>query len=110
MELKETDDNTQLPARGPKELTGKPDWSSFPFAEAENIVRVFEYGAKKYGAPFTYRKLVPVNELLSALIRHAVEIQNGNLIDEESGCYHAAHVCANALMLLSHKGTEKNLL
>lgn len=97
-------DNEHTSERGPKELTGKPDWSVFPFAEAESVVRVFEYGANKYGAPFTYRKLVPINELLSALIRHAVEIQSGNMIDTESGCLHAAHVCANALMILSHNG------
>ena len=87
--------------RGPKELVGKPEWAVFPFNEAQEVVRVFEYGAKKYGKPFTYRAGIPISELLSALIRHVVHIQNGAAIDVESGCHHAAHVAANALMMLS---------
>jgi len=87
--------------RGPKENTGKPDWAVFPFAEAESVVKVFEYGANKYGAPFTYRKGIPTSELWSAIMRHLIEIQNGNDIDSESGCLHMAHIAANALMSLS---------
>lgn len=87
--------------RGPKELTGKPDWSVMPFTELKEVLKVFEYGAKKYKAAFTYRKGIPENELLAAMIRHAVCIQEGKCLDEESGCYHAGHVAANALMLIS---------
>ena len=89
--------------RGPKELTGKPDWSIFPFREAEPVVKVFEYGVKKYGAPFTYRKGIPTNELLAAIFRHAIAIQNGELVDLESECLHAGHIAANSLMMLSNE-------
>jgi hypothetical protein len=88
-------------ARGPKETNGKPDWAVFPFREAEAVVKVFEYGANKYGAPFTYRKGIPSGELWSAIMRHMIEIQNGNDIDAESGCLHTAHIAANAMMMLS---------
>lgn len=90
--------------RGPKDIAGKIDWSVMPFTELSHVAKVFEYGAKKYGQAFTYRKIVPANELFAAIIRHAICIQNGQDIDEESGCYHAAHVAANALMILSNKG------
>lgn len=89
--------------RGPKETTGKPNWAVFPFSEAEEVVKVFEYGAIKYGAPFTYRKGIPPAELWSAIMRHLIEIQNGHDIDDESGCLHIAHIAANALMSLSQK-------
>lgn len=48
------------PVRGPKDTTGKTDWSVFPFAETEEVVYVFKYGAQKYGEPFTYRRGIPV--------------------------------------------------
>jgi hypothetical protein len=92
------------PERGPKETTGKPNWAVFPFAEAESVVKVFEHGANKYGAPFTYRKGIPPAELWSAIMRHLIEIQNGNDIDAESGCLHMAHIAANALMMISQQG------
>lgn len=94
---------TEEVKRGPKELAGKRDWAIFPFREAGYVVDVFEYGAKKYGKPFTYRAGIPVNELLAAIIRHAIEIQDGNMVDQESGCLHAGHIAAGALMLLSQK-------
>lgn len=89
--------------RGPKELTNKTDWAIFPFREAEAVVDVFAYGVKKYGRPFSYRDGIPTNELLSAIFRHAIEIQNGSLVDEESGQLHLAHIAANALMAMSKK-------
>jgi hypothetical protein len=87
--------------RGPKETEGKIDWSVFPFVEAQAVVRVFEYGARKYKAPFTYRLGIPTEELLAAIVRHVVRIQEGEFLDEESNLLHAAHIAANALMLLS---------
>jgi len=87
--------------RGPKELTGKRDWSIFPFREAGHVVDVFEYGVKKYGEPFTYRAGIPQGELLAAIIRHAIQMLEGHGEDAESHCLHAAHIAANGLMLLS---------
>jgi hypothetical protein len=87
--------------RGPKELTGKRDWSVFPFREAGPVVDVFEYGVRKYGRPFSYRAGIPTGELLAAIIRHAVHIQDGQELDEESGLPHMAHIAANALMAMS---------
>jgi hypothetical protein len=92
--------------RGPKETAGKRNWSIFPFKEATEVLKVFEYGAGKYGEPFTYRKGIPVDELLAAIFRHAVEIHNNHNVDSESGLSHAAHIAANALMLLSNEGNK----
>ena len=87
--------------RGPKDLAGKRDWSIFPFREAGPVADVFEYGVKKYGRPFSYRDGIPYGELLAAIVRHVIQIQEGRDLDEESGLPHAAHIAANALMILS---------
>jgi len=89
--------------RGPKELAGKTNWAVFPFKEASSVVAVFEYGVQKYGKPFSFRAGIPTYELLGAIFRHAIEIQDGQNIDNESGCLHIAHIAANALMMLSQK-------
>lgn len=86
---------------GPKESEGKIHWKYFPFKECEEVVKAFEYGVKKYGGPFTYRKGIDPLDLMEACMRHLVEIQEGNLQDKESGLNHFAHVCATALMALS---------
>lgn len=99
-ELREENEEPQF--EGPKEKEGKPDWSIFPFDEAEHALRVFEYGAKKYCSPFTYRQLVNPCDLFAATIRHLVCIQNKQEYDKESNLLHWAHVAANALMALSH--------
>jgi hypothetical protein len=107
-QLEDPADPSEQHYNGPKEKEGKPDWSIFPFDEAQHVLYVFEYGAKKYGAPFTYRKLVPRDYLLAATIRHLIEIQNGCDLDRESCLLHWAHVAANALMALSHWRKVKN--
>lgn len=89
--------------KAPKEKNGKPDWSVFPMTELEEVLKVFEFGAKKYGEPFTYRKGegVPVTDLYSATFRHLLEIHKKKEIAEDSQCYHWAHVAANALMAIT---------
>lgn len=89
--------------QGPKDSAGKTPWEVFPFSETEHVVRVFKIkkGAEKYGAPFTYRRGIPMEKLAAAAIRHATAILNGERIDPESGELHAAHISANGLMLIS---------
>lgn len=84
--------------RGPKDSAGKTAWRVFPFAEAEHVVRVFAKGVEKYGAPFTYRRGIPLEELAEAAIRHATAILSGKLLDPETGELHAAHLAANGLI------------
>ena len=105
-------DNTDVPDTfAPKEKENKPDWSIFPFTELEEVLKVFEFGVKKYGSSFSFRRGHGVSkpDLFSASIRHLLEIHKGNLIAEDSQCYHWAHLAANAIMALSHpKEKEKN--
>lgn len=86
-----------------KQDIGKPDWSVFPFWEAEEVLRVFEYGSIKYGRPFSYRAGISSSRLWSAALRHMIQMQKKGHFsyDEESGRMHAAHVAANMLMIIS---------
>ena len=95
---------------GPKEMLGKPEYAVIPWDAMEYIVRVFEYGAseKKYKKPFTYKTGITYSKLVSAAFRHLVEwFYKRNEIDEESGCHHLAHMCANAMMLLTMLDKEQ---
>ena len=87
----------------PKEYEGKVNWVVFPFREAESVVRVFEYGVRKYGKPFTYREGIEDSLLIAATIRHLVELMNDIEDDVESGESHWSHIAANALMALSKR-------
>lgn len=81
-----------------KDLTDKLDWSLLPWAALEPVIRILEFGAKKYfrdswkqNEPHIYER---------ALLRHVVEWQKGEWLDPESGHPHIAHVVCNALFLL----------
>ncbi len=93
----------------PKDKTSKPDWSIFPFSEAEEVLKAFAFGVTKYGAPFTYRQGsgVPETDLLSATFRHLISIQNGEQTALDSQCYHWAHIACNALMAISTLSKQK---
>ena len=99
------------PLTAPKDDNLKPDWSVFPFDEADSVRKVFEYGAKKYGKPFTYRRGNGVEEsrLWAATFRHLLQIQKGESIDPESLCYHWSHVAANALMAIATLKKQRNV-
>lgn len=86
---------------GRKDDTGKAPWHLLPWGAVEEVVKVLEFGAKKY-APDGWRH-VPNGEsrYFSALIRHLVAWREGEWLDPESGLPHLAHVVCNALFLLT---------
>ncbi len=87
-------------------IDGKLMWELLPMEEIEDIVKVYTAGANKYG-PNKWQWLDDYdNRYYAALLRHLVEYRKGNLIDEETGCYHLAQVAWNAIALLWH---TKNL-
>jgi hypothetical protein len=67
-------------------------------------------GEKKYGRS-NWKKLWgedTVNVAMSSLLRHAFAILNGEVTDAESGEYHAAHIRANAAMLIEYYEVQKD--
>ena len=75
-------------------------WDLLPLAEIEDIVRVYHMGAKKY-APNNWKNLPDgINRYKAALFRHLMEFEKGNMIDDETGCYHLAQCAWNAIAML----------
>lgn len=81
---------------------GKLPWHLFPFDAAEEIVKVLDYGAKKY-APRGWEAGMDYSRLYSALIRHLVSwfMRRGN--DPDTGLSHLAHAGACVLFLIAYE-------
>jgi hypothetical protein len=94
------DDNANL---GVKFDQDKLQWDLFPFDLAEDELRVWMFGAKKYTA-HNWRKGMPMSRGFNALMRHLTAYMNGEDKDPESGESHLAHA-ACCLKMMQH--TEK---
>ena len=83
---------------------GKAQWALFPFDLAEDELRVWMFGAKKYKAQ-NWRQGMPMSRGFNALMRHITAYMQGEDKDKESGESHLAHaVCCLRMM----QNTEKN--
>jgi hypothetical protein len=82
----------------------KLQWDLFPFDLAEDELRVWMFGAKKYTA-HNWRKGMPMSRGFNALMRHLTAYMNGEDTDPESGESHLAHA-ACCLKMMQH--TEKH--
>lgn len=77
---------------------GKPQWSMVDFDSLEGLVRVLEYGARKYSKN-NWKKGMPVTQVTESLMRHLFAFLKGENVDPESGCRHISHVMCNAMFL-----------
>lgn len=77
----------------------KPMMHLVPLISVEAVAKVMTFGAKKY-APNGW-KSVPnaVDRYNSAMLRHMVAIQKGEIIDPDSGLPHIDHIACNAMFL-----------
>lgn len=75
-------------------------WDLLPLKEIEDIVKVYTAGADKYG-PNKWQGLSDgYNRYKGAMLRHLMEYEKGNIVDEETGCLHLAAVAWNAIAML----------
>lgn len=84
-------------------------WDLLPLDEIEDIVRVYHAGAKKYGADKWQNLPDGIRRYKAALLRHLMEFEKGNEIDEETGCYHLAQCAWNAIAMLHISKNKKKL-
>jgi hypothetical protein len=80
--------------------TGKPQWHLVDMKALEPMIRVLEYGAKKYSTD-NWRKGMPREMVLDCLIRHVAALLDGEENDPESGLPHIGHVMCNAMFYVA---------
>lgn len=86
---------------GRKYDTGKPDYTLLPWNAVEEVVRVLDFGARKY-ARDNWKYVQDANtRYLAAAFRHLAAHAQGELVDKETGISHLAHASCCVLFLLS---------
>lgn len=88
-------------------LDEKLRWELLPLEDVEDIVRVYTAGAKKYGENKWQDLPDGIRRYKAALLRHLVEYDKGNEIDEETGSLHLAAVAWNAIAMLHISKQQK---
>lgn len=88
-------------------LDDKLRWELLPLEDVEDIVRVYTAGAKKYGEDKWQNLPDGIRRYKAALLRHLVEFDKGNEIDEETGAFHLAAVAWNAIAMLHISKQQK---
>ena len=81
-------------------LDNKLRWDLLPLAEIEDIVKVYTAGANKYGENRWQNLDNGIKRYKGALLRHLVEFEKGNEMDEDTQCKHLAQVAWNAIAML----------
>jgi len=77
-----------------------------PFEAIDEVVKVLNYGAKKY-APNSWQKLDDgIERYTAALLRHISAWRQGEANDKESGLPHLSHILCNAMFLVYLEGRK----
>ena len=104
-DMDQKNENTE--AKKNDRLDDKLRWELLPLEDIEDIVKVYTEGAKKYG-PDRWQNLPDgIRRYKAALLRHLVEFDKGNEIDEETGCRTLAQVAWNAIAMLHISKQQK---
>lgn len=83
---------------GARYNSGKPEWGLVDWEVVEDMVRVLEFGKKKYAA-WNWAKGIYYVKTIESLLRHSFAILRGEEKDSESGLPHYAHIMCNAMFL-----------
>lgn len=87
--------------KGMKFDEGKIDYTLLPWDGLEEVVKVLEFGAKKY-ARDNWKEVAEADKrYLSAAFRHLVAHSKGEHTDDETGISHLAHASCCLLFLLA---------
>jgi len=77
---------------------GKLEWSLVDFKSLEELVKVLEFGAKKYDRN-NWKKGLFTRQICESLLRHIFAFLDGEDNDPESKLPHTGHILANAMFL-----------
>ena len=93
---------------GIKKDDGKSPWDLVPYDAIEEVVKVLQFGQRKYTAR-NWEKGIVQSRLFAALQRHMVAwFQKGEDIDPESGLSHLAHAACTILFMLAFVTRERH--
>lgn len=87
-------------SKGKKFDEGKLRWLLLPLVAVREVVRVLEFGAKKYGADNWQGLPNAEDRYLNACLRHIVAYREGEVLDHESGLHHLAHAACCLLFVI----------
>ena len=85
----------------------KERYDLVPADALNEIVKVYTYGAKKYGEDRNWEKGLSWGRVFGALMRHSWAFWRGKDTDDESGLPHLAHAGWCVLTLLAYMKTHK---
>ncbi len=80
---------------------GKVDWTQMHYKSMEPMIRVLEFGARKYAKKNWMKEMDP-DQIMNSLQRHVAAIMDGEIIDSESGIAHMGHIQCNAMFYNFH--------
>ena len=92
---------TQSTSVGRKFDAGKLDYTLVPWDGLEEIVKVLEFGARKYARDNWKHVEGGDVRYLAAAFRHLIAYNTGEKVDQETGISHLAHAGCCLLFLLS---------
>lgn len=90
-----------LATEGRKYDTGKPDYTLLPWDAVEQIVKVLDFGARKYARDNWKHVAGGNSRYLAAAFRHLAAHTKGEKFDQETGLSHLAHAGCCLLFLLA---------
>lgn len=90
---------------GIKHDAEKLEWSLLPLAEIEDVIKVLMHGSKKY-SPNNWKFVKPKERYIDAAFRHLAARAKGEIIDDESGLSHLAHMVCCGLFLMWHDAED----
>jgi hypothetical protein len=76
----------------------KMRWALVDFDALEDMVRVLEFGAKKY-SDNNWKNGLKTTEIFESMMRHLTAYLRGEDNDPESGLPHTGHLLCNAMFL-----------
>jgi hypothetical protein len=79
-----------------------------PAISQREYAKVWTQGLEKYDAG-NWQKGFPFSVVIASAMRHLEAMRLGEMIDEESGLLHSAHLMANAAMLTEFHFTHPEL-
>ena len=107
MEPTSNDKKTQVNDFKKDRIDGKLRWELLPLDLLEDLVKVYDEGAKKYFVESWKQIDEGHSRCKGALLRHLLESEKQD-IDDETECYHLAQVAWNALTMLWFRKQELN--